>query len=84
MKVSGLVVPKQNLVGFAKVDIEPGATSRVSFVVTPDSVATATADGQRVVIPGNYTISACGHQPGDPEGDSGSSGACVNTTVALP
>jgi len=71
-------------VGFAKVDLEPGATQHVKFVVTLDSMATATYNGQRIVTPGNYTISACGHQPGDIEGDAGSSGTCVTTIVELP
>ena len=44
------------------------ASVRVTMEVAAASLETAMADGSRRVVPGVYTMSAGGHQPGDPEG----------------
>ena len=79
--VTGLTTPVQNLVGFKRVDLLLGQA--VIFVVERASLETAMGDGSRKVVAGEYTLWAGGHQPRDKEGDAGSSGKCVSTTLQL-
>ena len=55
----------------------------VEVPVDTAQLATAMDDGSRVLVPGSYTISVGGHQPGDAEGDAGSSGKAVSATVMV-
>ena len=73
----------QNLIGFAKVDINQGSTMMVQIPIDDDRWKTAQADGSASVIPGTYILWACGHQPHDQEGTVGTSGACLNTSIKL-
>lgn len=83
--VPGLVTPVQNLVGFSRIELGAhiGAAQHVTMRVNRTSLETAMADGTRRVVPGVYTLSAGGHQPNDPEGDSGTSGKNVDLKVLL-
>ena len=81
--VTGLTTPVQNLVGFKRVDLLLGQAQEVIFVVERASLETAMGDGSRKVVAGEYTLWAGGHQPRDKEGDAGSSGKCVSTTLQL-
>ena len=64
-------------------DAKIGATHDLTMMVSPTSLETAMADGTRRLVSGTYTLSAGGHQPHDPEGDSGTSGPCVHASVTL-
>jgi beta-glucosidase len=82
-KVPGLVTPLHNLVGFTKVELAAGASQTVHIVVDTFQLETTQADGSRTIIPGTYTLSVGGHQPGDSEGTAGSSGPDISTTLVL-
>jgi beta-glucosidase len=56
--------PIHALAGFSRVPIAPGATQHVSFSLNARSLSQVLADGQRVVLPGNYTLFVGGSQPG--------------------
>jgi beta-glucosidase len=78
------VAPNLNLVGFTKVyGIKPGATAVVKLPISADYYSTAKDDGSRSVVPGSYIVSVGGHQPGDAEGDAGTSGKCASQSVVL-
>lgn len=83
--VPGLVTPVHNLVAFSRIEMDAkiGAKQQVTMTVSQNSLETAMADGARRVVPDTYTLSAGGHQPHDPEGDSGTSGPCVHASVTL-
>ena len=81
--VPGLVTAKHNLIGFARVDVAKGAAATVQISIDDDSWKTAQADGSSTIVPGSYTVFACGHQPTDQEGNNGSSGACLSMVLQL-
>ena len=81
--VPGLTTPRHNLVGFQRVELAAGASAVVSMEVVAHSLETAMEDGTRIAVRGQYKLSAGGHQPGDAEGDAGSSGACMTVTITL-
>lgn len=76
--------PLKNLVGFVKVEVPKGSSKVVEVPVDTTQLETAMEDGTRVLVPGSYTLSVGGHQPGDSEGDAGSSGKAVSATIAVP
>lgn len=89
--VAGLATPRHNLVGFTRVvfagagaGMEGPRVAHVAFQVDPASFQTALGDGTRSVVPGSYTLWVGGHQPGDKEGDAGTSGPCLSAAVSLP
>lgn len=53
-----VVRPLKQLIGFAKVDLEPGAAARVSFEVHADRTSFTGSDMQRVVEPGEIFLSS--------------------------
>ena len=57
---TGVTLPAQQLVGFARVDLEPGASKAVSFVVPMSLLAYTGSDGKLVMEPGPIEISAGG------------------------
>ena len=83
--VPGLVTPVHNLVAFSRIEMDAkiGTKQHLTMTVSRNALETAMADGSRRVVPGVYTLSAGGHQPHDPEGDSGTSGPCVHASVTL-
>jgi beta-glucosidase len=57
-------VPIRALQGFRRVRLEPGETSRVSFVLSPRQLSMIDSEFHRVVEPGVFEISVGGKQPG--------------------
>jgi beta-glucosidase len=55
---TGVTLPAQQLVGFARVDIEPGAAKAVEFVVTISLLAYTGINGEVVMEPGPVELSA--------------------------
>ena len=82
-KVVGLVTPIQNLLGFTKVELQPGASDSVHVALDVFQLETAEADGMRAIVPSAYTVSAGGHQPHYAEGAAGSSGPSVSATLTM-
>jgi beta-glucosidase-like glycosyl hydrolase len=54
----GLTLPAQQLVGFARVDLEPGATKTVAFVVPLSVLAYTGVSGNLIMEPGPVELSA--------------------------
>jgi beta-glucosidase len=61
--------PRIALRGFERIHLEPGASRKVHFDLTPRDLGMVTEDGNPVVAQGDYTISIGGGQP-----DTGSPG----------
>jgi beta-glucosidase len=55
-RVSSVTRPVKELKGFAKVFLEPGASTTVSLVITPESLALYDIDMRYVVEPGEFEI----------------------------
>jgi beta-glucosidase len=55
---TGVTLPAQQLVGFARVDLEPGATKTVEFVVPISLLACIGISGDVVMEPGPIELSA--------------------------
>ncbi len=55
---SGVTLPAQQLIGFARVDPEPGASKTVSFVVPMSVLAYTGISGDLVMEPGRVEVSA--------------------------
>jgi beta-glucosidase len=59
--VEGEHVPRETLVGFKRVALEPGEEKRVEFTVTPLQMAVVTKEGKRVVKAGGLTLRVGGN-----------------------
>ena len=55
--------PQVALRGFQRVALKPGETRTVSFDLSPRDLSAVTADGQREVMRGDYTVSVGSGQP---------------------
>jgi beta-glucosidase len=55
--------PQVALRGFQRVALKPGETRTVSFDLSPRDLSAVTADGQREVMQGDYTVSVGSGQP---------------------
>jgi len=55
--------PLRALKGFKRIHLAPGETLRVSFTLNPRELSTATENGDRMVLPGSYTVFVGGSQP---------------------
>ena len=55
---TGVTLPMQQLVGFARVDLEPGASRTVSFAVPMSLLAYTGPSGELVMEPGPVELSA--------------------------
>jgi beta-glucosidase len=62
--VAQVTRPVRELVGFARVGLEPGQSRRVTFTVHADRTSFTGADHRRVVEPGVFTLAA-GHSSED-------------------
>ena len=60
----------RSLQGFERVQLAPGATRRVTFTLTPRSMALIDDAGRRVVEPGEFRVAVGGRQPGPAGADS--------------
>lgn len=57
-------VPLFTLSGIKRVRLEPGQSAEVEFEITPDMLAIVTDSGEKVLEPGQFTISVAGSLPG--------------------
>ena len=57
--------PLRVLAGFKRVHLGPGESAHVSLTIDPRSLGQVDAKGNRVVVPGEYTVSLGGAQPQD-------------------
>jgi beta-glucosidase len=55
---TGVTLPAQQLIGFARVNLEPGASRTVSFVVPMSVLAYTGLSGELVMEPGPVEVSA--------------------------
>jgi len=65
--------PLRALRGFTRVHLAAGASTHVSFTVTPRDLSTVSPQGDRVIAPGEYHLSVGGGQPGTDAPTVGSS-----------
>ena len=56
--------PIRVLAGFTRVHLAPGKSTQVGLTIDPRSIAQVDANGTRVILPGEYTVSLGGAQPG--------------------
>jgi len=57
-------MPIRALRGFNRVSLSPGESRRIHFDLTARDLSSVTADGKRVVSPGDYRLVVGGGQPG--------------------
>jgi beta-glucosidase len=55
---TGVTLPAQQLIGFARLDLEPGASKTVSFVVPMSLLAYTGLTGELVMEPGPVEVTA--------------------------
>jgi beta-glucosidase len=56
--------PIRVLAGFTRVHLAPGKSTHVGLTIDPRSIAQVDSNGTRVILPGDYTVSVGGTQPG--------------------
>jgi len=76
-KPGGYEAPIRELVGFQRVRLAPGQATHIDFTIDPRSLGQVDAQGNRVIIPGVYTLSLGGTQPAE-----GSAGLTHSLTIA--
>ena len=57
--------PLRELAGFKRIHLEAGESQHVSLTIDPRSLGQVDAKGNRVIIPGEYTVTLAGAQPQD-------------------
>jgi beta-glucosidase len=55
--------PRQNLIGFRRVRLEPGGSAKLAFEVTPEMMLLVNEEGETVLEPGEFRLSAGGSAP---------------------
>jgi beta-glucosidase len=60
----GFQTPLRVLAGFRRVHLAPGESSVLTFVIDPRTLGQVDAAGNRTILPGDYTVSLGGSQPG--------------------
>ncbi|HWZ51274.1 MAG TPA: glycoside hydrolase family 3 C-terminal domain-containing protein [Granulicella sp.] len=63
----GFETPLRVLAGFTRVHLEPGQSTHVAFTIDLRSLGQVDAQGNRIILPGEYLISLGGAQPGQTE-----------------
>lgn len=59
----GFETPRHVLAAFKRIHLAPGGSSHVTLTITPRSLGQVDAKGNRVIVPGEYTVSVGGAQP---------------------
>ena len=77
------VLPRQNLVAFLKVDLTPSSSTTVTLHALAEDLLTATDNGERVLLPGRYTVAVGGHLPHDPEAQRAGLEPVLTQTIDL-
>ncbi len=62
---SGVEIPLRVLAGFNRVHLAPGQSAHVSLTIDPRSLGQVNQKGNRVIVPGKYSVSLGGAQPQD-------------------
>ncbi len=57
--------PVRVLAGFTRVHLAPGQSTRIKLTINPRSIGQVDSNGARVILPGDYTVSLGGAQPGE-------------------
>jgi beta-glucosidase len=60
---AGKTAPKHSLVKFGKVSLKSGESKEMKFTLSPNDLKEVSENGERVRVPGNYTIYVGGCQP---------------------
>jgi len=63
--------PQRVLAGFQRIHLDPKQSAEVEFTIDPRSIAQVDDQGNRVIVPGRYTVNIGGSQPGYGETQSG-------------
>ncbi len=61
----GYETPIHELAAFQRIHLDAGASAHVGLTLNPRSIAQVDKDGNRIVAPGEYTVSIGSGQPGD-------------------
>jgi beta-glucosidase len=61
----GVEIPLRVLAGFKRVHLAPGQSAHVSLTIDPRSLGQVDQKGNRVLVPGQYSVSLGGAQPQD-------------------
>jgi beta-glucosidase len=61
----GFETPRRILADFLRVHLAPGQATEAHLNLTPRSIAQVDEKGNRIILPGTYTISLGGSQPSD-------------------
>ena len=59
----GYETPIRALAGFTRVHLAPGQSTHVAFMLDPRSLGQVDADGNRTIMPGEYSVYVGGGQP---------------------
>jgi beta-glucosidase len=62
---AGVEIPLRVLAGFKRVHLTPGQSAHVSLTIDPRSLGQVDQKGNRVIVPGEYSVSLGGAQPQD-------------------
>ena len=57
--------PLRALAGFKRIHVGAGESAHVSLTIDPRSLGQVDEKGNRVIVPGEYTVSLAGAQPQD-------------------
>jgi beta-glucosidase len=61
---NGGLSPKLQLEGFQRISLKPGEARKLAFELSARDLSQVDGDGNRVVLPGEYSIAIGGSQPG--------------------
>ena len=75
----GFETPSHELAGFRRVHLAPGESTHLTFTLAPRSLGQVDAQGNRTILPGEYTLSLGGSQSGNVRGSF-----TIDGTATLP
>jgi beta-glucosidase len=78
------LTPQRALGGFARVHLAAGQTKHVSLQLTPRTLGQVNERGERVIVPGEYTVMVGGAQPTESSGGMTGRFTVTGQTVTLP
>jgi beta-glucosidase len=64
----GFETPIRELASFKRIHLNPNESTHVSLTINPRSLGQVDAKGNRVIVPGEYTVSVGSTQPGESQG----------------
>jgi beta-glucosidase len=56
--------PIRTLAGFQRVHLDSGQSAQIQFSINPRTLGQVDEQGNRIILPGRYTVSVGGRQPG--------------------